>query len=288
MDDQNKNPDIQEHESSPANTQTPESQPTAQSQSQSNGLQPTQAFIEEMHSVTNNPPVVTNSQPEHNQPVPPSPNSIYPEATRGVGAHSDQTASTTNTIEHPSEKPKGNNSEQLIILAVIVLGILNALPALLRLIGSTKLISLGFVNGTSFVITLIDIIYLVIGVGLILRREIARAAYIFLAVILLILAIYGTFHTYSIEHNQSTQQGNLEVQLQYDVSYCLTRPASQQRNEIVQQLEKDINNNQQPKQTCLSTLGITNNQYVALIPSYLFAVIPLVFLTRPRVKEVFS
>ena len=222
-------------------------------------------------------------------------NSDSPHADAASGVAS---PSPSPPIENSTDQPapgtndtgalSSDKTRLLIVILVMALGVYTILPALLRLIGLGKLISLGFVSSSSVLVTVLDVIYLAIGIGLILRKEIARAAYVFFAIIFLLFALYGTFKIYSQEHSQSTSQGNLRAQLQYDISYCLTKPPSAERNATIRQLENDVNTNRQPTKTCSgSTLG-TGNQYVALIPSYLLAIFPFVFLTIPRVKQVFN
>jgi hypothetical protein len=219
----------------------------------------------------------------------PDMSTIYPQATASPKTPLPQ-------APPPPISTLKNTKTKLISVIVIALGIYLAAPALLRLFVGVRVISLGFVSNTSIAVTIIDILYLIIGIGLILRRELARAAYVVIGCLFLLIALYGTFHVYMQQHKTDATADNvLNVQLNQDEAYCadLEAQASPSQklkyNEIAQTLYYDEQHNIQPSKTCSpTTLGISSNQYVSLIPSYLLAILPLVFLTRPSVKEIFS
>ncbi len=71
------------------------------------------------------------------------------------------------------------------VIAVIVIGALVAVPALLSLLGSAA-VSLDGSSGRSSVSIGFDLAYLALGVGLMMRRELARQVYLVLATIGLI------------------------------------------------------------------------------------------------------
>ena len=81
--------------------------------------------------------------------------------------------------------------QDLIAIVVIALGALIAIPALLGLVIGTTYLSYGFLGGGAAVLAAIDLLYLLLGVGLMARRELARSAYVVLALVGLVLNVVG-------------------------------------------------------------------------------------------------
>lgn len=255
-------------------------------------VQPTSAILNEIQSQptgTSLTPVrasETTLPPLQAQPQSPQPTSRYPTATEGIGAAHGQNA-LLNSTEQTDDDTNKKNAAQVVVVFIMVLGACIAISALLSLVSWSRIISFGSLSATNAFVRFIDAVYVLLGLGIMFRKNIARMIYIFIAIITLALSAFGTIRIVTQQHSQSAKSANLQIQLQYDISYCLTKPPSQQRNQMVQQLEKDINTKQQPDQTCYAALGIRSNEYVALIPGYLIAIIPLIFLTRTSVKEQF-
>lgn len=88
------------------------------------------------------------------------------------------------------------------VIAVVVIGALIAFPALLSLLGSAAVSLDGSTGGSSLSVGF-DLAYLVLGVGLMMRRELARQVYlvlatiglIFLGIAILVVIAGGAGHT---------------------------------------------------------------------------------------------
>jgi hypothetical protein len=126
-----------------------------------------------------------------------------------------------------------------IVLAVVVFGAFVTAQALVSLVGGLKLLSFGDVGGVSL-LTIFDVGFVILGVGLITRRELARAVYVVFAVINLIFLTLGMIAVLGLVAISSTSQATSDV------------------------------------------------NYAGLLLVFLLAAFPLVFLTRPSVKAVFS
>ena len=87
--------------------------------------------------------------------------------------------------------PEPVPSRSWIEIVVVALGALIAIPALLGLLVGTTYLSYGFLGGGAAVLAAIDVLYLMLGVGLMARREMARSAYVVLALVGLVLNAIG-------------------------------------------------------------------------------------------------
>lgn len=231
-----------------------------------------------------------------------NPSAIYPETTGGLPEK------PTNEVSHGDNQSTSSNDDKLtklIIIGVIALGVFIAVPALLSIIGWAKIISYGNINAlgkTGVLIYTIDAIYLIVGVGLILRKEFARITYVVIGVILLLIGLYGTINYFRESHSisgvaayyteevASAQTGVNGDQTTISSYQNNTSIPASQKQQIISELEGNLKQDQQQlkqlKQLQKQNSGISS--LVKLIPTYLLAILPLVFLTRPRVKEVFS
>ena len=316
MDNQDQNPVGPQPQNPESRAQSTNSNPLS-NQKTRKVLQPSEALIKDMasnpvslsaHESRPTVSVTPNTQAPNSvagqTPVPTAkynPSTIYPEATSGLLSD----PSENNQVDKQPIKPNKNNLTKLIILGVIALGIFIAVPAILSIISSVKIISYGGISvlgKAGGLIYLIDAIYLMVGIGLILRRELARISYVVIGVILLLIALYGTINYFRASHgisgpatiyaeetrsDQTAVNGDKASIANYQNSTSL--PASE-KQQIISSLENELAQDQQQlkqdQQLQKKNTGV--NVLVELIPTYLLAILPLVFLTRPRVIEVFS
>ena len=163
--------------------------------------------------------------------------------------------------------------DNMLVIAVVILGALIAIPAVLSLIGSVA-ISFGkqaASGGT--VASLFDLGYLALGVGLMMRRELARQIYVVLAIISLIFLVIGAIAIYTAAGTETT---NGNAALQARIAQLRSEPPSAGRESTIRAVEAVRAKANQP-----------GDDYSGLIPGFLIALVPLVFLTRPAVKAVF-
>ncbi|HUC88395.1 MAG TPA: hypothetical protein VMR95_04620 [Candidatus Binatia bacterium] len=219
----------------------------------------------------------------------PAISSIYPEPTAGFGISNSQAAALPG--QKPSVDSKSMDKSKVIIILITILGIYIAGSALIGLIGGVRLLSFGIARSTGGILTAIDIVYLIIGAGIIFRRELARIVYIVIAVIGLVLSsigLYSYFH--SVSNASSLQQQSRQLIIastnkeiaNYQSNTSI--PANQ-KAQIIQEIKNTENGELKtpdyPTVIVEKTIG-------PLIEGYAIAIIPLIFLTRPTVKEEFS
>ncbi len=237
-------------------------------------------------------PLATNADTTP-KTAPQNPESIYPVATQGIGVDNQQPLAniqSDNTIQTTAESNKNN----LIILLVIILGAYTAISALVGIFASTLAISYGFIGAGGLLIA-IDVIYILIGIGLILRKELARFVYVVLAILGLLLTIYGTVHIFNshafkvIDYvkTQETQTINRDQQqitnIQNNNPSTGLQLTDVQKQQAIQNLQLNISRIKKSRDK------LSNSRlYFGLIQGYLLAIVPLVFLTRPSVKKLFS
>lgn len=273
MEDENKSVDDKQSQASADSGIPPQSkQPT---------IQPSKEFIQELKTTPATPPVASAPTPAPTGPAPnPSPNSIYPDATAGLKI----TDNLNN--ENPTKDKEGaktNKPPTLIIALITIFGAYLAVTALLGLVGSLKLLSFGVVRTSGAVISIIDVVYIIVGLGIILRKEIARVAYIVIAVIGLGLSVYGTVKYFQSLNNVTNAQQQYISSTNAQISGYQNNPAipSGQKKQITQQLKNDEN-------TQIKLISKEKKDSIApLIEGYAIAIVPLIFLTRPSVKKEF-
>ena len=260
-------------------------------------LQPSSAFLKEMKTAASpniqDQPQQVPAVPSPSNSIPDSapqspPNSIYPQPTNDSIPGSYQAPMAN--LPKNTEKDSRTTKNKLIIFGVMVLGAYIALSALLTLFSSLKILSFGFVGNRNFLI-LIDVIYLLIGIGLMLRNEIARLVYVIIGVIGLVIAIYGTYHYFSVNHAVQNLNNSAVIQTQNEITQYQDNssiPASQKQL-IITELQQQITQEQsQVQQYNKAYSHVVRNEYISIGEAYLLAIVPLVFLTRSSVKEIFS
>jgi hypothetical protein len=138
-------------------------------------------------------------------------------------------------------------------------------------------------------INIIEIgVLLGLGVGIFLLNEAARAAYVLLSAIVLALTGIGLVmflshinhvYTSSAIANASLSKSELEKSIVNAQNNKTLTPT--QRQEIIQTLQKQINN------APSSSGALKIKQYLSDGLLIVMAIFPLVFFTRPAIKEVF-
>jgi hypothetical protein len=164
-----------------------------------------------------------------------------------------------------------------IIIAVTILGVLIATPALLGLLGSVDL-SFGRQSNGSALSKLFDLAYLAIGVGLIFRREQARQIYVVLAVISLLFLAIGAIGIVATS-GRSEASSNSARFLERQIAAIESNPR------LPQAVKK--HNGEALRERVAATPKASSGDLGLLIPGLLITLVPLVALTQERVKRVF-
>ncbi len=150
-------------------------------------------------------------------------------------------------------------------------------------------VSVGLKSSTEVIGLILALVQLGLGIGIIMKKEIARLGYIIASSILLIFSLFGTFN-YIHQQNQVDKVNNPQLtslqntiqNYQNDSSLSLSRKAT-----ILKSLQKSeavvIS-----QQISLNEVGKTMIPLRNVVVGYLIAILPIAFLTRSRVKKVFS
>lgn len=162
--------------------------------------------------------------------------------------------------------------------------------AIMVILSATSLISWirisklpGASNGSNIVAVLLDALELLLGIGILLRRETARMLYVIVAVILLLVSFLGTYNYFhAINRVNGAQKVNITL-IQQEIKKTQNDHslAADSKAQTIQQLQGEVNAEQH-------SVDSTKRLLLPLIEGYVITVLPLVFFTRPKVKEVFD
>jgi disulfide bond formation protein DsbB len=204
--------------------------------------------------------------------------SIYPAAIHGTipPAPDPSTTEPAGNLASQSDKTK------IIVACIWLIGAFIAIPAALSLFGTVKILSYGIGGGTGGLVTAIEVVDVLVGVGIIFRKEMARIVYIVLAIIGFILSLYGTTIYFKDLHAVSNSESQAITSTQNEITNYQNNTSipSAQRQQVVSELQQDLAHEKKEQKP---VFGLLN-----LIPDYFIALVPLIFLTRPSVKEQFS
>jgi len=182
--------------------------------------------------------------------------------------------------DNGSHKPDTNAANKILVVRIvagllILLDVLNAYDWFLER-------HAGYTSWTSIIGIGIS---LLLAVGILSLNEAARTAYVFLSSVMLILGGVGILIFYSSIHNQpnaTTPLTKTELEHSLKAAQSNTSFTPKQRQEIEQSLQRQINN------MSGSPVELKLKQYLSSGLLVLVSVGPLIFFTRPSVKEVFG
>jgi hypothetical protein len=225
-------------------------------------------------------PLITDSQ----HPVA-SQDSTYPQASSGVSAFSNALPPTMEVSgQEPEWKSPKNHAKVMTVRAVAgIIILLNAINAYDWLLEKQA----GYTN---WVNALAICVMLALAVGTFRLREGARFLFVVVSAISLVLSCIGLFTFYAATHqsavavssygSKALTKAQLESSLKA-VEDNTSLPA-RQRQEAIRQTQDNINNLQD------STSELKVKQYLSTGVLVVTAIGPLIFFTRPSIKEVFN
>jgi hypothetical protein len=212
----------------------------------------------------------------------PTPSSIYPEVTRGIGAQAPASILMPQGEPLPGPKLVQKTSPKVTTVKIvagiiILLNAINFYDWLLEL-------HAGYTNWIS-VFEIIVII--VLAVGIFRLSEAARSIYVIVSAISLVLTCIGLITFYvSMHHVEATLGGQTvtRARLESNISFIEKDKglSVQTKQEEIQQIQKQMNS------TAASQTDVQLKQYFSTAVLILTAVGPLVFFTRPSIEEVFK
>jgi hypothetical protein len=218
-------------------------------------------------------PSIDAAPEEVAQQAAPASSSIYPSATSGRSAYNPPLPAASEADAKPEPK-----ETKLIETIVMVFGGLMVVVSVLSIL---EWFSLG-VRGANILGVILSFGELFLGTGILRRKEIARTIYVIVAVISLFFSIFGTVSYLNARSTASSGAVTAENSMQSEINNIKNNsniPASQKDQELTD-LEQS-----------LSQVKANNNQVfsvTSLVEGYAISILSLVFLTRPKVKQVFK
>ncbi len=268
---------------------SPQNSPDTSGKHGLKNIQPSAEFEKEMNSAQpaqEKPAPTPQAVPaDASQSVQPKPltSSIYPDATQGIGmpapAPTQSPSSQTTHAEDP-KRAKKILAVRVVAAILILFNGLNAYDVLVSLHNGFK--------GYGLLSIIMVFVMLGLAIGIFMLKEIARAIYIFIAAVSLIIGIIGFVNFYTSTHKARVSNAYshpfTKTQLENSLHAAQTSPSftPKVRQEEVAALQRQINN--------LSKNPIEQKakQYFSYGLLIFVAIFPLVFLTRPTIKEVFE
>ena len=250
-------------------------------------IQPSVSFIEELKAT---PVAPTSKQPaQHNSPSirqspepPTSVSSIYPQPTNGIGAstatHALPSAPSASEPTAVAKNPSKVLAVRAVAGTIIILNAINLYDWFLEQ-------RAGYANW----ISILEIgAVLALAVGIFKLSESARSLFVMLSAVSLVLSCIGLIAFYASTHHSGSLQANhqpltkaqLENSLQAAEKNTALPPQARQEN--IQQLQREISN------LSGSPTDLKVKQYASTGILIVTAVGPLIFFTRPSIKQVFS
>jgi hypothetical protein len=172
----------------------------------------------------------------------------------------------------------------LIVICIIGLGAVIAVPAFISLVDGASLLHYAFATGSGDLVLAyaIDLAVVFLGIGLILRKEIARAIYLVVALLGLVGLVIQT-PTYLDLSSAVSQRASTSISsTQSEIAALQANPAipTAEKQRDIASLRLDLNTSQA---TIAGDYSVSR-----LVVEYLLMLTPLVFLTRPAVRREFS
>jgi hypothetical protein len=168
-----------------------------------------------------------------------------------------------------------------ITVIVMILGALVVLGAIQSIFGSFGAVGSGGLGSILGIISLLlAVAELFIGIGLFQRKEVARKAYLIFAVVLLALSVYSTYRYFNASRQYSqTSVANFQQQItRVENNSSLSAAEKTRTIQSLQLAESQLSRTSSP----------IASTWLVIAESYLFAILPIIFLTRKSVKAVFA
>lgn len=177
------------------------------------------------------------------------------------------------------------------IIFIKVLGVIVALVSLYIAIFDLRSISI-YGLGTNVVISLIlTLLLFITGIGIFQRNDIARSFYLVLALLVLGFSVWGTYKYISSVHQSdlaNSQASSSYKSSEQTLIYAYEHDPSltpSQRQQDIQNVQKEYLSQPYSKQQPEKIAGFALWQ---IITYYSLAIIPVLFLTRKRLKQYFN
>lgn len=232
--------------------------------------------------VTSAPTIDAGGSAQTSAP-PAATSSIYPDPSKGIGGS--VTAPTPTLSPAQAPEPTGNSGLSKRVLAVKIV----AVTLILIDLSNAYDWYLAEKAGNDQWLTVIGIIVsLIFAFGIFRLKELARMIYVFASIVLLIIAGINYIQFYAATHNNASYQSNIKPMskstLESNIAYAKSnnRMTPQQKQAAIRYFQNELSADYGNKEE------VDTKRYVSIALTLVVSVGPLVFLTRPSVKEVFT
>lgn len=214
--------------------------------------------------------------------------SIYPEPTAGVGVAASPVP-VASPMTPAAVTPSANNVGRTLTVRVVA-GVL----ILLNLINAYNWY-LEHQAGYTSIVNLVEICATIgLLVGIAMLKEIARSIYVFVSALLLVISTIGIIQLYAHKQiatpSNTPSPGTAQLRTMYENSLAIAErnpnPTPAQK-EAEQQTQRDLDNLNVSSSSSSDT-SLKVKQYLSEGLIVVVAVAPLIILTRPSIKSVFS
>jgi len=205
--------------------------------------------------------------------------SIYPEPTKGFVGSAPTPTSPPSQAPEPSAVSSHSKRALVVKIVAVILILID--------LGNAYDWYLAEQAGNDQWLTIIGIVIsLVVAVGIFRRKELARILYVFASIVLLIIAGIGIIQFYATTNSslQAHVQPISKSNLENDIATAKTNTwmTPQQKRVVLRNLQNELSAESGSK------AEIDAKRYVSIALTLAVSVGPLIFLTRPSIKEVFT
>jgi hypothetical protein len=260
-------------------------------------LQPSASSVEQIQAAREAEPQLPPNQPAQSaisttkisrpDQYPGQNTSLYPEATKGIGTPITQTADITASPTPSTEK---SSVDGQIAMELLFVRIVASFIVIINL-GNAYNWVLARRAGYSSWINIIEIIVLLfLAIRIFRLSESARSLYVLIASFLLILSFVSVSLFYVDNHKITTASSDHNVssltksQLQNGIVAAEHNPRldQEQKQQMISLIQAQLTNDSR------SPVDVKAKEYLAEVLLIITTVGPIIFLTRPSIKSIFS
>lgn len=222
-------------------------------------------------------------------PAPPSPppgNPVYPPISEKKFD-----APSVPDSQAPAPTVQKDGKTKILTVIVILLGLWIAVPRILGLLGVPILVSFTGVNASSVLMTVFAVIFIVLGIGISLRRELVRIPFVALSVIFLVISTVSLVRVVNAISKTECNEALGTQRYVDDTKKRLKAVLDPRLYEAgLPSLEKQVETAKRHDALCQALKSSVKGPrfYMSMAYSYTISIVPLIFLTRPSVKKIFS
>jgi len=196
-----------------------------------------------------------------------------------------------------SKLPMGEGKNSIVSVVVTILGLYITVSPFVSFFVTPIIISLLFgnnviqVSGQTLLLAsfsnpmtiLSAVFYVLVGIGIILRKELARIAYIILVIISLIMSITNFYSYTQVVH----ASGSIVAEISSDMAGGAAAAQTEARQQHQLQSGAREDSAATPRSRSSTYSSIIFASFVLSVVAFLINIVLLIFFTRPSVKKLF-